>query len=105
MAPGRRTPPRNRGTTPVDTPEKMEALIRDAGFASVRAWTEEISWVIDADHLLRLRTSMGALRARFDSLDAAGRTACVAEARRRMKVLAPEDFMARGKVVYAVGCM
>ncbi len=87
----------------VDTPEKMEALLRDAGFTSARAWIAEISSVIDAAHLVRLRTSMGSSKPRFESLDSTSREACVAEVLRRMRFLAPEDFMARGKVVYAVG--
>jgi hypothetical protein len=45
---------------------------------------------------------MGSAKPRFDSLAPVAREACVAEARGRMKGLASEDFMARGKVVYSV---
>jgi len=87
----------------VDTPQKMETLLHDAGFASARCWEDELVYTIDAEHLLQLKTSLGSSKPRFDSLDPLARTACVAEARRRMTELAPEDFVARGRVVYSVG--
>jgi SAM-dependent methyltransferase len=87
----------------VDTPDKMEALLRGAGFASARAWTEDLVASIEVDQLLRLRTSMGSSKPRFDSLDPEAQFACVSEARRRMERLAPEDRVARGMVVHAVG--
>lgn len=86
----------------VDTPEKMEVLLRDAGFDSPHSWTCDLVATLDAEHLIRLRTSMGSSKPRFDSLTPAARNACVAEASRRMKELTPEDFVARGKVVYSV---
>lgn len=88
----------------VDTPKKMEGLLCDAGFASARSWTEKLSWGIDVDHLIRLRTNMGSSKPRFDNLDTVASKACVTEARRRMKELTPKDFVARGRVIYAVGC-
>lgn len=86
----------------VDTPDKVEALLRMAGFRSPRAWTDPLFASIGVDHLLRLKTSMGSSKPRFDGLAPDAREACVAEARRRMGRLAPEDFMARGTVVYSV---
>jgi len=89
----------------VDTPEKMRKLLDDAGFTSIRSWTEDLSWRIDEDHLIRLRTGMGSPKPRFDSLDTTAQAACVAEARHRMKKLVPEDFMARGRIVHSIGCV
>jgi ubiquinone/menaquinone biosynthesis C-methylase UbiE len=86
----------------VDTPAKMTGLFREAGFDSPDAWEDDLAHSLDADHLVRLKTSLGASKPRFDSLSPAAATACVEEARRRMKALAPEDFIARGRVVYAV---
>lgn len=86
----------------VDTPEKMETLLRASGYASARCWADELVCTIEAEHMLRLKTSMGASKPRFDSLDPRVRAACMADARHRMKALAPEDFVARGKVVYSV---
>ena len=86
----------------VDTPEKMETLLRVAGFTSPRSWADDLVSTIDLEHLLRLRTSMGCAKPRFDSLDSMTREACVATARSRMQGLACEDFVARGSIVYAV---
>ena len=87
---------------PVDTPEKMEALLRIAGFTSSHSWADELVTTLDLEHLLSLRTSMGSAKPRFDSLDPPARETCVATARRRMERLADEDFVARGRIVYAV---
>ncbi len=86
---------------PVNTPAKMEALLCSAGFSSVRCWTDELVSSIHLDHLIRLRTSMGSAKPRFDSLTVLAQEACVADARRRMEKLEPEDFVARGSVVCA----
>lgn len=87
---------------PVDSPEKMEGLLGSAGFACRRSWSEELVCVLDREHLLRLKTSLGSSKPRFDSLDAQAREACLAMARRRMEGLERADFVARGRVVYAV---
>jgi ubiquinone/menaquinone biosynthesis C-methylase UbiE len=86
----------------VDTAQKMETLLRMAGFRSVRCWADDLVSSIDLEHLLRLRTSMGSSKPRFDSLTPLAREACVADARRRMEGLAPDDFLAHGRVIYAV---
>ena len=88
----------------VDSPEKMETLLRGAGFGSPRVWADDLVSTLDAEHLVRLRTSVGSVRPRFDSLAPAVRAACMAEARRRMEGLAREDFVARGRIIYSVGC-
>jgi SAM-dependent methyltransferase len=86
----------------VDTPEKMETLLRISGFTSPHSWADDLVSTLDLEHLLRLRTSMGSSKPRFDSLDPQTREACVANARHRMEGLACEDFVARGRIVYAV---
>jgi SAM-dependent methyltransferase len=86
----------------VDTPEKMETLLRNSGFTSPHSWADDLVSTLDLEHLLRLRTSMGSAKPRFDSLDPLTREACMANARHRMEGLACEDFVARGRIVYAV---
>ena len=87
---------------PVNTPEKMDALLRRAGFETIRAWSDNLVTVIGLEHLVELKTRMGSEKARFDSLDEAAREDCVASARRRLEMLAPADFTAIGQIVYAV---
>jgi hypothetical protein len=88
----------------VDTPQKMNALLHAAGFSEARAWLEDLVCVIDAEHLFRLKTSVGSSKWRFDSLRPDTRRSCIAEARRRMEALREGEFVARGSVVYAVAC-
>jgi SAM-dependent methyltransferase len=87
---------------PVDSAAKMTALLRTAGFDSPRSWENDLVYDLPAQHLLRLKTSMGSAKPRLDSLTPEVRLACVKEASRRMMELAPADFTARGRVVYAV---
>lgn len=88
---------------PFDAPHKLATMLRDAGFRDVRAWDEELVRSIGIEHLLLLRTRMGSSRERLRSLEADSRSRCVAEARRRLTALQPADFVARGRIVCAVG--
>jgi SAM-dependent methyltransferase len=86
----------------VDTPEKMETLLRAAGFTLPHAWVDDLVSTVGLEHLLRLRTSMGSAKPRFDSLDPLTRQACIADARRLMDGLTRDDFVAQASIVYAV---
>ena len=81
----------------------MESLLLESGFASARSWVDDLVYSIDAEHLLRLRMSMGSERPRFASLSPEAQAACVAEARYRMEEMPAEAFIARGRIVYSVG--
>jgi SAM-dependent methyltransferase len=87
----------------VDTPDKMNALLTSARFHSARAWQEQYEYMIDADHLIRLRTSLGRPRARFEALSPAQQDSCLARARERMSLLRAEEFLVKGGIVYAIG--
>lgn len=86
----------------VDTPPKMEQLLRGVGFQNVRSWEEELVDRFDLERLLRLRTTLGAMKPRFDGLAPDARAACFSAARQRMESLTPDEFVARGKVVYSI---
>lgn len=86
----------------VDEPGKVATLLRQAGFATVRAWQEERAEPIDAEFLIGLKTRMGGEKARFDSLSPEAREVCVAEARRALGRLEPASFQARCQIVYAM---
>lgn len=85
----------------VNTPAKMEDLLRQAGFREVRAWTEEHAVTIGLEHLIRMKTTVGREMRRFEGLEPAAREACVAGARRRLEALDRGAFVARAQVVYA----
>jgi ubiquinone/menaquinone biosynthesis C-methylase UbiE len=86
----------------LNTPEKMAALLRAGGFETSRVWADDLVTVISLEHLLQLKTRMGSEKARFDSLDGATQAACLANARQRLQMLPAADFVAIGKIVYAV---
>ena len=88
---------------PVNTPLKMEQILVASGFDRSKSWEEELVTRIDLELLLRLKTSMGSEKPRFDALDLPVRKACMVEGRRRLRRLAPEDFLARGSVIFGVG--
>ena len=79
------------------------ALLLESGFASARSWVDDLVYSIDAEHLLRLRISMGSERPRFVALASEAQAACVAEARCRMEAMPAEAVIARGRIVYSVG--
>ena len=87
----------------VDTPEKVAALLEQAGFGDIRAWSAPLEHRIDREHLVRLRTSVGRQKTRFDGLDEAARISCQQRAQERFAALNPVDFFARGTVVHAIG--
>jgi len=86
----------------VDSTEKLEAFLAEAGFVDSRCWVEELVQHIDAEQLLRLRTSLGSMKPRFDSLPPKAQAACLAEARSRMAAMPSEAFIARAKLVYSM---
>ena len=86
----------------VDSTEKVEAFLAEAGFVDSRCWVEELVQRVDAEHLLSLRTSLGSMKPRFDSLAAEAQAGCVADARRRMEAMPSEAFTARANLVYSV---
>jgi hypothetical protein len=61
---------------PVNTPEKMDALLRRAGSKRFAPGPDNLATVISLEHLLELKTRLGSEKARFDSLDEAARDAC-----------------------------
>jgi len=87
----------------VDTAAKMEKLLGEAGFGRARAWEEDLTVTLDADRLLALRTRLGSNKPRYDSLSPESQAACVMAARLAWSRLAPEEFVTRIRVVYAVG--
>lgn len=87
---------------PLNTGQKMQDLLRANGFNSARGWEEELVYQFAIDHLLELRTHVGSERARFESLSPEARQVFLADSRRRLQAMVADDFVASGKVVYAV---
>jgi ubiquinone/menaquinone biosynthesis C-methylase UbiE len=85
----------------VDSPEKIDALLRKAGFVDVRVWRETLRRQFDRDTFVEFVTGMAISKRRLDSLDPEPRESFMAEAARRLDDLEPDDFILRSEVVLA----
>ncbi len=84
-----------------DTPEKLGALLTQAGLSPERVWTESIEhrWP-PADHFEWHLQSTSRLR--LASLEPEVRAACLARVRDRLAGMGPEQYVFRGEVILAV---
>lgn len=64
-----------------DEPEKIEGLLRDAGFRDVESWKQEFEHRWDTDAFIDFATGMALPKRRLDSLPEGDRTVFVEEAR------------------------
>lgn len=87
----------------MNEPEKLSGLLREAGFAEVRAVAEPFAWAVDADGFLRRYTGMGASALRYGSLPEEAKPALVGRVRERLGALDPEELVLRDEVVMAWG--
>jgi SAM-dependent methyltransferase len=86
----------------LNTSDKIDALLRTAGFTTVRAWSEPLVTAISLEHLLELKTRMGSEKARFDSLEGPTQKNCAACARQLLEKLTDADFIATAEIIYAI---
>jgi SAM-dependent methyltransferase len=86
----------------VDTPDKMTGLLRDAGYADVRA--EAVSWEHrpSLERFLEQRVSLGYSARRLAGLPAEARAEVMRAGRERLAALEPEGFVQRREIVLAV---
>lgn len=86
----------------MDTPEKLEGLLRESGFASVEVWREvgDVSWI--ASRLLQTQLSCGWTNRRFTTLDEPDRAACRTRVERHLSRLGPEELNSRLEAVCAI---
>lgn len=87
----------------VDEESKVIALLKEAGFTSIRAWLGEYQNPMTPEDFLAHRTGHGASRRRFDTLDEEGRAMCLQRVRSRLRDVPPEGFVDRAEVIYAIG--
>jgi ubiquinone/menaquinone biosynthesis C-methylase UbiE len=87
----------------MNEPGKLSGLLREAGFAEVRAVAEPFEWAVDADGFLRRYTGMGASALRYGSLSEEARRTLVGRVRERLGALDPEELVLRDEVVMAWG--
>jgi ubiquinone/menaquinone biosynthesis C-methylase UbiE len=77
----------------MDTPEKLSALLEDAGFQHVGSATDREPEPLDLEDFLQVRTRIGRSKRRFESLSPETRTELLARAKERLGDLPPVDFI------------
>lgn len=87
---------------PVDTVDKMEKLLTDAGFGRVHTWTGWHEEQQTVEMFLRHRLGHGTSRHRFESLSEGARQQVIEAVRGRLADAGPAAFLDRTEVVYAV---
>jgi SAM-dependent methyltransferase len=87
----------------MDSPGKVIALLREAGFSPARAEAREFNCTIGAEEMVALRTRVGGNRQRFESLTDAARSRFLARIGERFASFSEGDFTARLPVVFAIG--
>jgi SAM-dependent methyltransferase len=96
-------PARSWGLDLLDTPEKLERLLEEAGFAHVRSGGGAEPEPMSLDEFLEVRTSIGRSKRRFESLPPEVRSSVLKSARERLSGLPPEDLTDPQVAVFAWG--
>ena len=92
--------PATDNRTCCDSPEKMTALFEQAGFASIKVWSESIDhqWRAEDHFDYQVRATS---RLRLESLGARSRETCFRRVRKRLSEADDEQYVYRGEVVVA----
>lgn len=85
----------------VDTEEKVEQVLSEAGFGDIRTWIRIREDQMTLESFLRHRTGHGMSRHRFESLSEADRADVLEKVRERLADLGPKAFLDRSEVIYA----
>jgi ubiquinone/menaquinone biosynthesis C-methylase UbiE len=90
----------NRGCC--NSPEKVAALLEQAGFGSTRAWTESLHHKWRPEDFFEYQLRSGA-RLRLLSLPPMERESCLKRVRERLSGQGEDQFVFRGELVLATG--
>ena len=86
----------------VDEPEKIDALLRDAGFRDVETWTASFERAWDTDSFVDFATGMAVSKRRLDSLPETERERFVDEARAELDLLPAAARVHRPSIVFGL---
>lgn len=84
-------------------PNKMARLLDEAGFVSVRAWSERFEHRWEPEAYLSAQIGFGSSRKRFESLETQERSTLLERLRERLHGLPPEGLLYRPEVVFGLG--
>jgi ubiquinone/menaquinone biosynthesis C-methylase UbiE len=86
----------------MDTPEKLSALLEEAGFVSPRVWSGAFAHRWTAENLMQLQLGFGSAARRAATLSESARTSCRSRVEARLARLSVEELTHRPKVLYAI---
>jgi ubiquinone/menaquinone biosynthesis C-methylase UbiE len=87
----------------MDTPAKLERLLAQAGFDTIRTWAERFEHHWNLETLVAQRTGLGSYHRRLETLDAPTRARCLAQITARLAEIEAEGFGYRPEIVFAIG--
>jgi SAM-dependent methyltransferase len=94
-------PPSRVDHAPLCSPEQMQRILREAGFASIRTWTGRLDHRYTLDEFVAMRVGRGASRRRVAALDPQRRAAFLERVHERLAGCSPADLTDRTGIVFA----
>jgi ubiquinone/menaquinone biosynthesis C-methylase UbiE len=85
----------------VNTREKMEELLVEAGYESIETWSGLCQHKSGVEEFISRRSLFGLGKRRLDSLGAQERMSCIEALRQRLTKLSPDDFIMCKEVIFA----
>lgn len=86
---------------PLSSEIRMQSLLADAGYEDIRTWTTSLDHQYEMEEFILVRTTRGASRRRFESIDEEGRALFLSRLRRRLAGMTRSDFVDRTRIIYA----
>jgi SAM-dependent methyltransferase len=86
----------------MDTPDKLAGLLREAGFAAIRVWSERYSHGWTVEDLLTLHLGCGMPARRLAGLPASEQRECQARVKSRLERVAADELVYRPEVLFTV---
>ena len=85
----------------MDSPEKVEGLLKEAGFLSARAAVHDFSYQIQPEDFIGLRTQVGSTSERLQALERDARHEFISRVRNKLAELSSEDFNLKMRIILA----
>jgi SAM-dependent methyltransferase len=86
----------------MDRPDKLERLLEDAGFVSVRVWSESFEYRWTTEHLLAIQMGCGMPGRRLPTLPSDKRATCRGKVAERIARLTEAELVYRPDILYTV---
>lgn len=86
----------------MDTPDKLTALVSDAGFSSARVWSMQCAHRWTVERLLANQVNCGAPMRRLEQMSPDIQRSCEARVRRALEALTEDELLYQPEVLFCV---